>query len=198
MAVETQAPVGSQITLEEFLNSYDGVRAEWLDGSVIEMSPVNRRHHQVIRFLRRLFDEVVGDGGGDVFVETYALRTSSGSVRLPDIMVLLPESLAKVKDTYVAESADLVVEVASPDSFGRDRGEKFLEYEAAKVREYWIIDPERKTAEFYVLRDARLHAVSTIDGSFTSTVLPQLRIQPQWLWQDPPPPLTPILRKLGL
>ena len=44
-----------------------------------------------------------------------------------------------------------MVEIASPESRLRDRGEKFAEYEAGSVREYWLIDRERKEADFYRL-----------------------------------------------
>jgi Uma2 family endonuclease len=45
----------------------------------------------------------------------------------------------------------LIVEIISPESSGRDRGEKFYEYEMAGVREYWLIDPQREQVEFYEL-----------------------------------------------
>lgn len=46
---------------------------------------------------------------------------------------------------------DLIVEVTSPESLARDRGEKYVEYEAAGVREYWLIDPDRQqiTTRFF-------------------------------------------------
>jgi hypothetical protein len=38
-----------------------------------------------------------------------------------------------------------------PESRSRDRGEKYYEYEEGGVREYWLIDPVRRKAEFYQL-----------------------------------------------
>jgi Uma2 family endonuclease len=49
--------------------------------------------------------------------------------------------------------ADPVVEVVAPESVGRDRGEKFTEYERAGIRGYWLIDPQRKQAEMYRLAE---------------------------------------------
>jgi len=37
----------------------------------------------------------------------------------------------------------MVVEIVSPDSQSRDRGDKFYEYEEAGVLEYWILDQTR-------------------------------------------------------
>jgi Uma2 family endonuclease len=47
--------------------------------------------------------------------------------------------------------ADLAVEIVPTESRLRDRGQKLAEYEMGGVREYWIIDPERRQAAFYVL-----------------------------------------------
>jgi Uma2 family endonuclease len=47
---------------------------------------------------------------------------------------------------------------------GRDRGDKFVEYEAAGVREYWLIDPDRKQAEFYQLAETGRYQLAALDG----------------------------------
>lgn len=47
-----------------------------------------------------------------------------------------------MKETYLDGPADLVVGIVSPDSVGRDRGEKFYEYAQGGVPEYWLIDPQ--------------------------------------------------------
>ena len=51
--------------------------------------------------------------------------------------------------TYLDGPADVVVEIISPESRLRDRGEKFAEYEMGGVREYWLIDSERHEADWY-------------------------------------------------
>ena len=65
--------------------------------------------------------------------------------REPDLIFVRKERLPLLKPTYFDGAPDLVVEVASPESLGRDRGEKFVEYERAGVEEYWLIDPDRST-----------------------------------------------------
>ncbi|MFQ5793902.1 MAG: Uma2 family endonuclease [Candidatus Bipolaricaulia bacterium] len=47
------------------------------------------------------------------------------------------------------------IEIISPESRLRDRGEKFAEYEMGGVQEYWLLDPEEKRVDFYMLRDGR-------------------------------------------
>jgi Uma2 family endonuclease len=92
------------------------------------------------------------------------------------------------------------VEIISPDSVARDRGEKYQEYEKGGVRESWLIDPERKTAEFFVLskRGTYQPAVFDADGVFHSAVLKGVWIKVAWLWQKPLPSEISILREWGV
>jgi Uma2 family endonuclease len=94
--------------------------------------------------------------------------------------------------------ADLVVEVVSPESVSRDRGDKFIEYEAAGVEEYWLIDPRRKTAEFYRLDDQGRYQVmlSGETGEYHAAVVPGFWVRVEWFWK--PPMVLDVLRELGL
>ncbi len=102
---------------------------------------------------------------------------------------------------HLQGSADVVVEIISPESQTRDRGEKFFEYEKGGVREYWLINPDRKQAEFY-LRDAKgIFQLTPIgkDGVFTSKISRGFWLKPAWLFQHPPPSEWSIIKqwKLG-
>jgi len=73
------------------------------------------------------------------------------------------------------------------ESRARHKGEKFSEYERGGVREYWLIDPARRQAEFYVLRDGVFQPASfDNEGIYRSTVLPGFWMRVDWLWQLPP------------
>jgi Uma2 family endonuclease len=88
------------------------------------------------------------------------------------------------------------VEIISPESLGRDRGDKFYEYEQARIPEYWLIDPRRQEAEFYALDEhGHYHLVPPdSDGAYDSKILTGLRLQLGWLWS--PPPMLEALRLL--
>lgn len=90
-----------------------------------------------------------------------------------------------------------MIEIVSPESRERDRVEKFYEYERGGVREYWILDPEEKRAEFYRLgEDGKYLAIAAgEDGIFRSTVLEGFWIQVDWLFQEPKPPFLSILKE---
>jgi Uma2 family endonuclease len=83
-------------------------------------------------------------------------------------------------------AADVAVEIVSPESDEHDRGKKFLEYEAAGVPEYWLIDPIRREVLFYARGDeGRYHALPADEqGRHASRILPGFVLDPAWLWHD--------------
>jgi Uma2 family endonuclease len=69
---------------------------------------------------------------------------------------------------------DLVAEVLSPGSPEHDCVRKKQEYARASVLEYWIVNPEGKTLEVYMLqaKQYRLNRAPGVGDQFTSTQLP--------------------------
>lgn len=190
------------ISFEEFLSRYDGKHAEWLpSGEVILMSPASDRHQDLVSFL---------DGLLRVFVESRHLgiiRPAPLAMRLdpdrpgrePDLIFLAREHLDRLRPAHLAGPADLIVEIISPESRARDRGEKFYEYEAGGVPELWMLDPIREQAEFYHLGDDGIYRLIPIeDGMFRSRVLDGLWLRTAWLWQHPLPPVLEVLREWKL
>ena len=210
MVQETQAPSISpsvvpiaipRISYEDFLTSYDGTRAEWVDGEVVLLSPASRQHQLVSDFLTALL-KVFAETRSSGIVMSAPFQMKTGDQlpgREPDILFIADEHRDRIRNTYVAGPADLVVEIISPDSLVRDRGEKFSEYERGGVREYWLLDPIRKVADFYHL-DGGVYRPARVgdDGRYESAVLPGFWLRIDWLWQEPTPPLLSIFKELGL
>jgi Uma2 family endonuclease len=66
---------------------------------------------------------------------------------------------------------------------------KFQEYQLGGVREYWLLEPELKQADFYQLgADGQFQPLPVdADGIFRSRVLPGFWLKIEWLWQSPFP-----------
>jgi Uma2 family endonuclease len=192
-----------RMTFEEFLDWYDEeTPAEWVDGEVILMSPVSTKHQLLADFLSallRFFVEVNNRGLvlSAPFLMKLALRPSG---REPDVIFIARERLGDLKNVYLDGPADLAIEIISPESRTRDRRDKYQEYQQAGVREYWLLDPIRKEAEFYHLSEQGSFTLIDVgtDRIFRSEVLDGLWLNVDWLWQEPLPPLMFILKEWGL
>ncbi len=189
-----------KMTFEQFLQWLDeDTHAEWVNGEVVMMSPVSFEHQRVASFLLRLIAEFAEQkSAGSVLYEPFQMRLPSSS-RAPDILFVSNANMHRLQSTYLDGPADLVVEIISPESRTRDRGEKFYEYESAGVREYWLIDPDRKQAEFYQLGEDGIYHPVLIgsEGVYHSKVLEGLWLMVEWLWQEPKPFIADILKQWG-
>jgi Uma2 family endonuclease len=203
-ALEKRAtPATGYMSYEKFLKTdFENPKVEWVNGRVVEMSPSNIQHQHVGRFLIAILGGFVDERKlGVIYYESFQMKTGPDLPgRAPDILFVSNAHKKRLKKTYLDGPADLVVEVISPDSLGRDRGEKYEEYEKGGVREYWLIDPERKQADFYLLNKRGVFQAASLDAHavFHSVVLKGLWIKVAWLWQSPLPSEISILREWGL
>ncbi len=190
-------------TYEEFLewNGTDGVWAEWENGEIILMSNPSLTHQRIARFLTAILQFYVESKNlGEILPAPFQLKFDfRQSGRQPDLMFVSKANADKIKKQYVEQTADLVIEIISPESRTRDKGDKFYEYEQAGVKEFWLIDPDRKRAEFHTLGDDGFFNFEVAeDGVFKSKVLNGLFIKVDWLWQETLPNLMDVLKEWKL
>ncbi|MCS7285933.1 MAG: Uma2 family endonuclease [Anaerolineae bacterium] len=192
-------PERRKMTYEEFLDWADeDTLAEWVDGKVVIYTPASLLHQNVVRFLGALLGLYAEFHGlGVVLLPPFQMKLAS-SGREPDLLFVARENLSRLKDAYLDGPADLVVEVVSPESERRDRGEKFWEYQEGGVKEYWLIDPEKKKAEFWELSASGRFQLRMegSEGKYESKVVEGFWLKIEWLWS--PPPVLEALKELGV
>jgi Uma2 family endonuclease len=109
------------------------------------------------------------------------------SYREPDILFVANENLERLTEDRLEGPADLVIEIVSDHTVHNDRDDKYKEYQAAGVREYWIIDPrpDKQRADFYHLDETGVYSLFATedDERIESKVLPGFWLQPAWIWQ---------------
>jgi len=191
------API-PRLSYEEFLRAYMGSHAEWIDGEVILIPSDTLAHQRTMGFLLVLLSWVIEEKNAGRLLHRFQMKTGPDLPgREPDLAYVAPGHIERVRETFINGPADLVVEIVSPESRGRDRGDKFYEYEKGGVREHWLIDPERRTTEFYVLGDDGLfHGAGPDRGVYRSVVVEGLSVKVDWFWKIPP--LREALAELGL
>ncbi|MGH2386584.1 MAG: Uma2 family endonuclease [Chloroflexota bacterium] len=187
------------MSYEEFLDWADeDTLAEWVEGKVVMSSPAGLRHQDLVTFLggvlagfSRLHDL------GRIVTAPFQMKLPR-SGREPDVLFVANAHLSRLHPTFLDGPADLVVEVLSPESIGRDRGDKFFEYQAAALPEYWLIDPITRRAEFYQLDTQGVYTLVTPDanGIYRSSTLADFWLDIAWLWLDPLPRIEDALLKI--
>ena len=194
-----EPPAKPKMTYEEFLAWADeDTLAEWVDGAIIMTSPASLQHQSLTLFLGQLLGIFTDRGNlGAIILPPFQMKLPS-SGREPDLMFVSAEHLDRLQRTFLDGPADLVVEIISPESAGRDRGDKFYEYAQGGVPEYWLIDPRTNWAEFYHLEGARYRlAFAGAEGVYQSHVLPDFWLRVEWLWQAPLPAVQDVLLQIG-
>ncbi|MGQ9477059.1 MAG: Uma2 family endonuclease [Candidatus Bipolaricaulia bacterium] len=201
--MERLAAPAKRLSYEEFLAWCDeDTWAEWIDGRVILLSPASRRHQELFGFLANLLSIYVQSHDlGTLLTAPFQMYLAAlRRGREPDLLFVTKGRLHLLKETHLDGPADLVVEISSSESRLRDRGERFAEYELAGVREYWLIDPEERRADFYRLaEDGRYRLIELeLGGIYRSRVLSGFWLKLEWLWQEPLPSVLKVLRELRL
>ena len=190
-----------KMTYEEFLAWADeDTLAEWVDGEVVMYSPANDRHQDISGFLESVLRSFVEVRQlGIVRSAPFQMKLAQ-SGREPDLLFVAQANLGRLKETCLDGPADLVVEIVSSESAGRDRGEKFYEYARGGVPEYWLIDPQTEWAEFYQLEEGHYRlAFSGKEGQYHALVLPDFWLRVEWLWQEPlPSPIRTLAEIVGM
>jgi len=206
-AGETAAPRG--MTYAEFLAWADeDTLAEWValpdtdteQGEVIMTSPASTRHQLVGDFLLKVVGTYAEAHNLGVVLSAPFQMKLEHSGREPDLLFVATTHLDRLKANYLDGPADLAVEIISPESIGRDRGTKFVEYAQGGVPEYWLLDPHARRAEFYRLGEMGQYEIAFAghEGRYEARALPGFWLRVEWLWQDPLPPTLDVLRELAL
>ena len=126
-------------------------REELIGGKIVMMSPAATNHNRISGNIYGIFWSYLkgkkcvpfGDGEKVFLTET--------DHYVPDFMVVCDRD--KIKPDGVHGAPDLVVEILSPSTGLNDKGRKKRTYEQCGVGEYWIVSPEARSIDIYLLKD---------------------------------------------
>ena len=156
-----------------------GKRYELLDGELVSTPAPRRKHQDIVLDLGALLKaHVKGRGLGAVFIAPFDVVLSNVTVCQPDVLFVSAARGSIVTDANVQGAPDLAVEVLST-SGARDRVVKRRLYEEAGIAHYWLIDPDEKTIEEFVLEGGRYRQGACLDlkdAEFRPALFPDLAI----------------------
>jgi Uma2 family endonuclease len=116
----------------------EDARIELIEGELLEMTPVGRRHAAVVNRLTRAFAEAVVAGQALLSVQN-PIHLDEHSEPQPDVILLRPRADDYEDDLPTPSDALLVIEVADT-SAEYDRDFKARLYARSGVGEYWVVD----------------------------------------------------------
>jgi len=154
---QTWPPPQGEWTYEDYLRlPDDGYHYQIIKGVLFMTAAPAIKHQDVVRNLLVALHLFVKERRrGKVYDSPVDVQLSEQTVVEPDIIFVARERLSIIKESYVEGAPDLIVEILSPSNWVVDRRDKFAVYEAAGVREYWIVDPDVRTVEIYSLRQGQ-------------------------------------------
>jgi Uma2 family endonuclease len=119
----------------------------------------------------------------------FALGTPDEEWVQPDVIFITKERLGIITDTNIAGAPDLVVEVLSKSTQGRDLLDKKDLYEREGVPEYWVSYQDQIRVEIYRLGADGTYGPPLVLGpsdAITTPLLPGFSLALDRLYQELP------------
>ena len=159
-----------KLTYEDYRRTPEDERYELIDGELIMAAAPNMAHQTTQGKLGwRMASVVETEGLGYVFFSPCDIVLSEHNTLQPDIVFVSMDNAAIITDANIQGAPDLVVEIISPSSTGRDWVTKRDLYARYGVREYWLIDPVNRTLWVMRLRNGYLELSDTLSEGDTLT-----------------------------
>lgn len=153
-----EQPAREYYTFADCLNWSESDRIEIIDSEAYMMSPPLRIHQEILVELLSQIRDFLSNKPCKVYPAPFGVRPFEkdgdtpddvDTIVEPDITVVCDQS--KLDDYGCKGAPDLIIEILSPSNKRHDRIVKHDLYQRAKVREYWIVDPEIRTVDVYIL-----------------------------------------------
>ncbi len=145
-------------TVEDIYSLPAGERAELIDGKIYYMAPPSTRHQMLVMDLSYQIKDYIERNKGEceVFPAPFAvfLNENDRNYVEPDISVICDKK--KITERGCDGSPDWIIEVVFSSSRQMDYFKKLFRYRAAGVREYWVVDPEKKIVTVYNFEQDRM------------------------------------------
>lgn len=163
-ALARPAPIG----IDEYIEgeTRTETKHEYLDGEVVAMGGASAKHGLVAGALHAAMLTCARRKGCQLFMADMKLRVDHAEQTYfyyPDLLLACdPHD----RESYYRRRPCLIVEVLSPSTERIDRREKLFVYQTIpSLREYILVDPEKRCVEIYRFGDAVRHETH-VEGAF--------------------------------
>lgn len=140
-------------TYQDYLQTPEGNLYELLNGNLV-MSPSPYTKHQVVSMeLTLLLGTFVKQKKlGKIFDAPTDVYFDDDNCVQPDLLYIANEHSHIITEKNIKGVPDLIIEIVSPSSVHRDTVEKKQLYARFGVNEFWLVYPDEKIIEIYVIK----------------------------------------------
>lgn len=137
-------------TYADYVKINDDRQYELIGGKLL-LVPAPKTGHQRISFnlVMALSGYIRRNNLGTLFYAPVDVVFSETDKPQPDILFIDRERLDIITENYINGPPDLIIEILSPTTAGRDRVQKSHLYYTHGVKEFWLVDPDIKVVEVF-------------------------------------------------
>lgn len=154
-----------EYTIEDYFAIPDDQRVELIDGVLYDMAAPSTIHQYFCDEIQTLFREYIRKKAGNCIAMTspvdVQLDCDDKTMLQPDVIIVCNRDKFKFKRVF--GEPELVVEILSPSTGKRDLTIKKMKYQKAGVKEYWIVDPQKKRVMVYEFSKNEVATIYTFD-----------------------------------
>ena len=157
---------------EVWENLPEGTLCQLINNNLV-MSPAPIDIHQAIllKISHRIYSHLDQHPIGEIRIAPYDVYFSKRNIFQPDLIFIANSNLHLIESKGLVGVPDLVIEVLSPGTAHKDEGEKKDIYEQYGVQEYYIIHPETKNVQGFILKDKIFVELDEATGVINSELL---------------------------
>ncbi len=150
-AYEVKEKIQGDYTLEDYYALPEDLRVELINGVIYKMDAPSPLHQVIAGEIYYQISTFIRAHNGPCLVMQapvdVQLDRDNRTMVEPDVLILCDRR--QIEKWGIAGAPDFVLEVLSPGTRHKDYMIKLQKYQAAGVKEYWMINPEKERAMVY-------------------------------------------------
>ncbi len=173
-------------TLEQYEAMPETERVEILDGIVYDMASPSQLHQMILTELLVSIKNYIKRKNGkcSIFPAPFDVKLNDLPLTIvqPDIMIVCDDK--KLDGKRCNGAPDFIIEIVSPSNPEDDYVRKLYYYQKYGVREYWIVDPQRKSVSVNYFEENLLNVPYTFESIIKVNIYEDLFINFAEILQD--------------
>ena len=171
-------PQSKMINLEQYEALPEDIRVEVFEGIVYDMASPSEVHQTVSTELTTILNNYIKSKKGPckVFHAPFDVKLNDNPLTIvqPDLMIICDRE--KLDGKRCNGAPDFIIDITSPNNASDDYIRKSFYYKNNGVREYWIVDPRRKTITVNYFEGDNVNVQYSFDSTIKVNIYDDLLI----------------------